>query len=89
MRLELEEKCKRVHVLHAECLRIDKCTTLKPSLIQYFKGHEEICAVLLRRSSTGAPHKRSLTGGSGADVTPHFAKLYNYRNYFLESGFDE
>jgi hypothetical protein len=86
MKYELKEKCERVHVLHAECLKIEKCTSLKPSLIQYFKGHEEICAVLLSKAST--PHKRSLTGG--ADITPQFAKLYNYRNYFLDvSNFDE
>ncbi|KAG5684839.1 hypothetical protein PVAND_014050 [Polypedilum vanderplanki] len=84
-KLELEQKCKRVYFFHAECLKIHKCTSMKPSLIEYFKGHKEICEIL-KKKNFEKKSKRSFKELN--DVTAEFAKLYNYKNYFLESNFE-
>ena len=83
-RLELIEKCDKVHHFHTKCLQISECKQVKPSLILYFKRHKEICEIL-KKSYETSPLTKFKRSFEGLNVSPQFAKLYNFKNYFLES----
>ncbi|XP_070506864.1 histone H2B.v2-like [Chironomus tepperi] len=83
-RLELIEKCDKLHHFHTKCLQITECKQFKPSLILYFKRHEEICSIL-KKSYEVSPLTKFKRSFEGLNVSPQFAKLYNFKNYFLES----
>ena len=70
-----------------KCLQFYECKAKKPSLRKYFKAHEDICTIL--QDPQRIQFKKEKRSIDDLDVTPQFASLWKYKNYFIESKVDD